>query len=241
VTRRILVVDDDRGMVATLRDILELHGWETVPAYDGAEAVAVALEQEIDVVLMDVKMPRVDGVAALQAIRRKRPRTRVILMTAYAAQALLEQAEQEGVVRILRKPVDLPELFSLLEAAAQELRAVLVVDDDPAFLQTLCDVLTERGLVPVKAASLNEALAELEAAGPRAVLLDLKLDHLDPRSSLLAIREMSPSVLLVLYSGHPAELTATVEASPDGMVDAAFTKPLPIDELMELLHGVAEH
>jgi DNA-binding response OmpR family regulator len=112
-----------------------------------------------------------------------------------------------------------------------------VVDDDPEYLMTLCEALKERGVATLRARTLDEALEALAREGPGAVLLDLKLDHVDPKMSLLAIRDVSPSVLLILYSGHSSELTRTLDEVPRGLVDAAFLKPLPIEQLVARLHG----
>ncbi|MGH7691009.1 MAG: response regulator [Gemmatimonadaceae bacterium] len=235
--RRILVVDDDRAMVATLCDILELRGWETVRAYDGAAAAELAEVHGVDVVLMDVRMPKVDGVSALREIKARRPGVRVVLMTAYAAQELLARAEAEGALRILRKPVELSELFGLLDEAATDARTVLVIDDDPAYLTTLADVLADHGLVPTKARSLPQALALLEQNAHGAVILDLKLPGVESSSAIVAIRRVSPSVLLVLYSGHSTELAQTAHGPAEGLIDAAFMKPIPIAQLLDVLDG----
>lgn len=232
---RILVVDDDPAMVRTLCDVLELHGWETVPAHDGEAATKLLADNDIGVVLMDVRMPKLDGVGALRRIKEHYPGTRVILMTAYTAQDLLTQAVEEGALHILRKPVDIAALIRLLEAAGDPGRPLLVVDDDVEYLSTLCDVLEQHGLTTVRARTLEEALERLERDAPHAVLLDLKLDHADPEGSLLAIREVSPTVLLVLYSGHRVELARTLASARASLVDAAFTKPLPIDDLLAFL------
>jgi two-component system response regulator (stage 0 sporulation protein F) len=114
--KRILVVDDDRGMVATLCDILELHGWETLRGYDGESAVSLAAQHDVDLLLMDIRMPRLDGIAAWRAIHSRQKRARAVLMTAHAQHdAARIEAEGEGVVRVLRKPLDLPELVALLD------------------------------------------------------------------------------------------------------------------------------
>jgi DNA-binding response OmpR family regulator len=114
--KRILVVDDDRGMVETLCDILELHGWETLRGYDGESAVSLAAQHDVDLLLMDIRMPRLDGVAAWRAIRSRQKRAQAVLMTAHAPQdAVPVEGEGEGVVRVLRKPLDLPELVALLD------------------------------------------------------------------------------------------------------------------------------
>ncbi len=235
MSKRVLVVDDDHDMVSTLSDILELHGWTVARAYDGSEAIDFITANAVDVVLMDVRMPKVDGISALAEIKRLRPSARVILMTAFAAQDLLTQAERQGALRILRKPLDLRELLEIMEDAHKQSRAVLIVDDDPAFLRTLSATLREHGIPTAEAETLPDALKQLENLGPYAVLLDLKLDSLDPQNSLVAIRELSPAVLLILYSGHPHDLSRTVHEAPPGMVDAAFTKPIPLDRLLDLL------
>jgi two-component system, NtrC family, response regulator HydG len=187
---------------------------------------------------MDVRMPKVNGVDALRQIRAARPMTRVILMTAYAAAELLDAAEREGALRILRKPVHMDDLLALLDTAAWASRTVLVVDDNAAYLRTLADALTTENVQVVTASSLDDALARMESHAPGAVLLDLKLDHIDAEKAMVAIRDISPSVLLILYSGHDLELKRALDTAPGGLVDAAFTKPIPLDRLLEVLDGV---
>lgn len=111
------MVDDDRDMVRSLCDILELHGWETVTSHDGAAAVALSESEDVDLFLMDVRMPRLNGVDAWNAIREHKPGARSILMTAYAPPEALALTPGHGVVRILRKPVAIPELIEALEKA----------------------------------------------------------------------------------------------------------------------------
>jgi DNA-binding NtrC family response regulator len=238
--RRILVVDDDRAMVQTLCDIFEARGWETLRAYDGLEAVQAVTAQRMDFVLMDVKMPNLSGVEALQRMKALRPGLRIVLMTAYAAPDLLAQAERDGVVRIMRKPVDLPALLALLDSTARKRRSVLVVDDDPSYLSTITEVLASHGIQAVQARNLPEALDRLGRFPPGAVLLDLKLDGVNMTEHLVAFHELSPSALLVLHSGYVEELADAVEHAPRGLVSAAFTKPMPVDQLLEFLDGHAD-
>ncbi|MEP7383201.1 MAG: response regulator [Gemmatimonadota bacterium] len=113
--RRIAVVDDDGAMVDILYDILEMHGWEPIRAHDGAEAVEIVVRSPVDVVLMDIRMPRMNGVQALEAIKRRAPETKVVLCTASASQDLITRALESGVSRILRKPVDAEVLLAVLD------------------------------------------------------------------------------------------------------------------------------
>lgn len=111
------VVDDDRDMVRSLCDILELHGWETIPSYDGEAAVSLSRTEGIDLFLMDIRMPRLSGVEAWNAIRETHPEARSVLMTAYAPPEALALTPGHGVIRILRKPVAIPDLIAALETA----------------------------------------------------------------------------------------------------------------------------
>jgi CheY-like chemotaxis protein len=115
--RTILVVDDDHDIVDTLCDILELRGWQTLRGYDGEEAVALANENAVDWIVMDVRMPRLSGVDALHAIRLRDPNVRAVLMTAFASQDLVERAESAGV-RVLYKPFEPSTLLSVIDKGA---------------------------------------------------------------------------------------------------------------------------
>ncbi|HEY9229207.1 MAG TPA: response regulator, partial [Gemmatimonadaceae bacterium] len=137
MTRRALVVDDDRTMVRTLADILRINGWDVTPAYSGTAAVDAAARGNYDVVLMDIKMPGMSGVAAFKAMKLLQPKLRVILMTAYAGDDQIVEAEREGVLDVMPKPVNIPLLLSVLTQALSRQQPVLVVDQDQAFLKTL--------------------------------------------------------------------------------------------------------
>ena len=117
--RRVLVVDDDRGMVRTLCDVLALHGWSPIAAFDGREALERWRAEPVDIVVMDVSMPKLDGVAALQLMRREQPGTLVVLITALAEEPVREAARREGALRVLPKPIDLRQLIGVLEGAVQ--------------------------------------------------------------------------------------------------------------------------
>lgn len=236
--RRILIVDDDRLMVRTLRDILSLRGWETDGVHSGEEAVAAVRVNEYAVVLMDVRMSGMTGVEALREMRALRPDLRVILMTAYAATELLAQAERDGALHVFPKPVELERLMDTLDAVIADARCVLIVDDDADFLRTLADLVAARGYGTLRAGTLDEALTLLQAQLPGAVMLDLRLDGLEPRENVLAIKSVSPAVALILYSGHPLALEQTTGSLPPKFIRGVLQKPFPPDRVFELLDAI---
>jgi DNA-binding NtrC family response regulator len=234
----ILVVDDDRQMVKTLSAVLQLHGWTTVGAYSGEEAIAANEAQTFTAVLMDVKMPGINGVDAFRVIRKARPGIPVVLMTAYAAHDLLEQAEREGALMVMPKPVSWPTLIGLLDRASTQPRSVLLVDDDPEFLGTLADVVSGHGVRVLRAQTMAQALHFLETEAPAIVVLDLRLDGVQPGDAVLAIKELSPAVILILCTGYPRLLDQTLASIPHGWVHAGLTKPFAPERLLEVLDGL---
>jgi two-component system chemotaxis response regulator CheY len=113
----VLVVDDDRDLVESLSDILALHGWDVVRAFDGVQAIEQWRESGVDAVVMDIVMPRMNGVAALRAIRQADPEAVVVLTTGYAGSQLIAEAKAGGALRIIPKPVDVAELLRVLESS----------------------------------------------------------------------------------------------------------------------------
>lgn len=236
--KRILVVDDERQMTHTLCDILALHGWETEARNSGEEAVAAVAEKDYTAILMDVKMEGINGVEALQQIRQRRPGARVILMTAYSSAELLQQAEDEGALEIMNKPVALPALVGLLESILNGGEPVLVVDDDPAFLRSLSDPLRARGFNVLEAGSLEAGIAHLQGGRPVAAVLDLRLGNLGPDEVVLTIKRASPAVAVILCSGHADLIDQAQSNTPPGAVYGAVRKPFSPDHLIGMLDGL---
>lgn len=224
-------------MVKTLVDVVRLHGWEADGAYSGEAAVDAVRDRDYAIVLMDVRMTGINGVEAFKAMKAVRPGIRVILMTAYTAAEILAEAEREGALRILSKPVALTGLLEVLEQSTKESRCVLVVDDDAAFLKTLRGVLEQHGYTAFTAESLTEALEMLEGAAPDAVVLDLRLNGFTPPETVLAIKHVSPKVALILCSGYSALLQET-SASMPRLVHASLHKPFSPNALIDILNDV---
>jgi CheY-like chemotaxis protein len=110
----ILIVDDNRSMADALVDILVLKGFETFVASSGAEALQTLYEHPIDVLLTDVIMAEMDGVELYRQTREAYPQLITVLMTAYAADELIQQGMAEGIKTVLTKPVDIDFLVLLL-------------------------------------------------------------------------------------------------------------------------------
>lgn len=240
IRRRALVVDDDRSMVRSLTDVLRLKGWDVTSAYTGKDAVAAASGSQFDVVLMDIKMPGMDGVSAFKAMKAERPDVRVVLMTAYAAQELVSEAQEEGVVRVMSKPVDLSALLSLLAANMDRQYPVLLVDKDSTFLKSLAEVLRLRGFDTIVATGMEEATKLIKDKRPAAVLLHIHMGSPGAREAVEAIQSVGPSTAIVVYSGQQESASVQRQALPAKAVHAFLQKPFAIDQLTQILDGLGQ-
>ncbi|UCG12612.1 MAG: response regulator, partial [Deltaproteobacteria bacterium] len=117
----ILLVDDDVPFVEAMTKILNKKDLPVVAAHSGQEALEkLAEDSTIDVVLLDVKMPGMDGVATLREIKRLHPLVEVILLTAHAAVESAIEGMKLGAHDYLIKPVDLDELVSKIKAVQKK-------------------------------------------------------------------------------------------------------------------------
>jgi DNA-binding NtrC family response regulator len=121
----VLVVDDELEMCLTLSDILEARGYRVTYAQDGFQAIARARETAFDVVLMDVRMPEMDGVETFRRLKKVSPGSRVVMMTAYAVEDLIADALREGAYGVVYKPLDIDRLIELVEAAKRHARRLV--------------------------------------------------------------------------------------------------------------------
>ncbi|NOR05158.1 MAG: response regulator, partial [Deltaproteobacteria bacterium] len=112
---RILLVDDNEEFLDSTRDVLDDEGYEVVTATSGEEGIELAGAQTFDVILMDIKMPGMNGVESFIEMKRRNPGVKVIMVTAYSVEDLMRQALEKGAFQYVRKPVQPTKLLKLLE------------------------------------------------------------------------------------------------------------------------------
>jgi len=120
--RSVLIVDDDDTLRATLEKIFVKAGYRTRSAKNGHDALAAFEEDEPDIVLADVRMPRKDGLSLLDEIVSRNATCTVIIMTAYGEEGSSADALRRGAFAYLDKPVSRAELLGLCERALMDAR-----------------------------------------------------------------------------------------------------------------------
>jgi DNA-binding NtrC family response regulator len=121
----VLVVDDEAVMARSLVRLLELRGFAARATEDAEEAVRLASAGEVDVMLVDLQMPRLSGMEVLEQVRRARPDVEVIMMTAFGDVDTAVSAVKAGAYDFLTKPFATNDAVALAVAKAAEHRRLL--------------------------------------------------------------------------------------------------------------------
>jgi two-component system, response regulator, stage 0 sporulation protein F len=111
----ILVVDDDKNVRSYVAKILSVKPWHVDTAADGSAALAMARNRSYDIVILDYRMPGMNGLEVGRRIKELQPETRAIFLTGYATINAIFPAFEAGTDRVLAKPVNPQELIHVLE------------------------------------------------------------------------------------------------------------------------------
>src|SRR5438094_6123526 len=128
--RAVLIVEDDRDMLALLDDLLTGEGYKVVKAKSGAEATAAIAKSRPDLVMIDVLLPDEDGLTLLSQIKREHPELEVIVMTAFGGSTSAIKAMRAGAYDYVTKPFETDDLLAALSRVfekadmAQEVNAL---------------------------------------------------------------------------------------------------------------------
>ncbi len=114
---KILVVDDDKGIRQALRNILELEKYEIDEAVDGLDAIVKIKQNTFDVIIMDVKMPRMDGMEAIEKIQNIAPDVPVVMISGHGNIDTAVESVKKGAFDFIQKPPDLNRLLITLRNA----------------------------------------------------------------------------------------------------------------------------
>lgn len=231
---RVLIVDDDPAVRMTLAANLELEGFEILEAESGAEALELVKRESFDVLVTDIRMPGMNGIELLRALKTQKADLVAIVMTAFALERLVDEGIAEGAYTILRKPFDVGLLASLVSRAAQR-GAVLVVDDQPEVAGALSAALESVGIRAIEASDGAAALARLARANVDACLVDLVMPQMTGAEVCRQIRH---------HHDHVVVLTMTGEDVPDLIHQASASgsysclrKPFGVQALLRTLTG----
>jgi signal transduction histidine kinase/DNA-binding response OmpR family regulator len=210
----VLLVEDDRATAYTLKSHLLAAGFQVDVAHRAEDALMVARAQRPSVMVVDVRMPDIDGVELIEIVRHD-PETRGTPIIAISAYDEGDRARRARAHTFLAKPIEPARLVATVtELAFRRLsvgQGVLVVDDD-ATTRTLCaDTLKARGYNVATAEDVETCMEQVSAFRPDLILLDLILPDGDPEgfallSRLKADRNTASTSVIVLSARTQTEV-----------------------------------
>jgi CheY-like chemotaxis protein/anti-sigma regulatory factor (Ser/Thr protein kinase) len=156
---KILVVDDDRATRHILNSVLTDGGYDTTLAGDGIEALRLLKKEQFDLLLLDVWMPRMNGLELLAKLRRRKTRPRVVVMTSDDAPQTLLGAVRQQAFKYVQKPVDAGELLTTLRAVldAADIPPIEVISARPEWVELMVPC------TPEAVDRIESVMARLEA------------------------------------------------------------------------------
>ncbi len=118
----ILAVDDEHNIRDLLKYTLEPHDMEVITAENGRAAITVLENEDIDVIITDLLMPTMTGLAFIRELKKRKSNIPIIIITAYSNSDMVQEIVREGVFRLIEKPLDFEILVPIVRSALDENR-----------------------------------------------------------------------------------------------------------------------
>ncbi|HKJ02745.1 MAG TPA: response regulator [Longimicrobiales bacterium] len=219
---RVLLVDDEEDYVRTMAERLELRDLTSVVATSGAEALEMVKTGAPDVMVLDLRMPGIDGMEVLERVKEQQPHMQVIILTGHGSDAEEKRARRLGAFDYLQKPADTSRLVDAITAAwhrGRRAAAQLIKESRGEFDRTMeAAAWAEAGVPEMAAARMDEPrTAPAVSKGDTALkvlLVDDEEEYIRTIAERMDMRDLGSSVAL---SGDQA-LGMVERDVPDVMV-----------------------
>jgi CheY-like chemotaxis protein len=229
----IFIVDDDKDFAESMAMVLEGRGYEVDIAHSGEDAIAKFKERDFDVAFMDVKLPGMNGVESFMEIRKFKPDTKIVMMTGYSVEQLLDQAVENGAWGVLHKPLDMGKVIETIENLGGH--GILIADDNPEFVESINELLTNKGYKVFKANNGKEAIECIESNGIDILILDLRMPVLDGLGTYMELKKTGKAVPTIIVTAFADKETKAIETLRSLSVSGILRKPFDPNELISAL------
>lgn len=234
----ILVVDDDRDLAEAIGEALEMAGHNPTLAGSGTEAIDAYSRGRFDITFLDVKLPDINGVETLAAIRQMDSTARVVMMTGYRIEQLLAEAAENGAVKVLHKPFAMEAILATLQEVLPS-GMVLIADDDPDFASSTKQLLESAGYNVLVARTGKEAVEQALANPCDVLVLDLKLPVLHGMEVYRELRKQGRCIPTIIVTGFAEEESGNLDTFKSLSVTGCLFKPFEPERLLDAVNDIA--
>jgi len=237
--RSVLIVDDDKIIREWLEKELKRNFFRTALAACGRAALEVFAKETIDIVLIDVKLPDMDGLEVLKKVKKRKPDCEVVVITGFGTQEIAIQSLRRGAIDYIEKPVKMDELYAALGRAQEKLaekeelsykNTILVIDDEAQVVERMKRFLVKEGYEAFGACNGAEGLAVIENNKIDVVITDIRMGDMDGIEVLRKAKEFYQDIEGIVVTSY-REQELAVRALRAGAADY-ITKPVNLDELL---------
>ncbi len=203
-TMKALVVDDEKLIRDFLSRLLILEGLSVKTAESGFQAIKMAKKEKFDIVFLDIRMPKMDGVETFKRMKKFTPDTKFIMITGYSIDELLKRVEGEHIEAFITKPFDINEIVAIIEDFSrqkypEDIANVLIVETEDAVSNFFKKLF--KGYEIVTAKTGKEALNMIDKKDFDLILSDILLEDMNGVELYIKIREIRPRAKIILVTG----------------------------------------
>lgn len=218
---RVLLVDDEEDYVRALAERMNMRDVRTSVALSGEEALRTLAEDPPEVMVLDLRMPGMQGMEVLEVVRKHHPRIQVIILTGHGGEKEEKDAKRLGAFEYVQKPADLGQLLGLVQGAWRrglEVTKEFIRESEEEFSRSMAAAAMAEGGMQDEAADMLSASEppkkEPPKTGLKVLLVDDEEDFVLTMAERMEMREVGSSVAL----DGEAALTMMEEDLPDVMV-----------------------
>jgi two-component system response regulator HydG len=233
----IFVVEDDVDFAEGLAETLEMEGHNVEIANSGEDAIARFQEKDFDLTFMDVRLPGKNGVESFLEIRALKPEARVMMMTGYSLQHLLDEAMDGGALGVLQKPFDIGRAVDLADSVGQGSR-VLLIEDDADFGILIKEMLEKNGHWVKHCYDGTSAIRACRAGGVDVVFLDLRLNGVTGLDVFKSIRKIDSDLPIVVLTAFASEENESINEMQSMSQTEVISKPVNPDKLLDCINNL---
>ncbi|MEW6680667.1 MAG: response regulator [bacterium] len=232
----ILIVDDEKDLADLLKEIVETEGFKGDVAFDGNSALERLEKTKFDLALLDIRLPGMNGVELFLKIKEKAPDCKVIMMTGFAVEDLIEEAMALGAYTCVHKPFNPRRIIEMIRKILLSDKMILVVDDEAGIRDFLSEQLKMEGFNVLSAKDGDEALAILKRNRVNLILLNFCLPDMDGLLLFKKARDIHKDIKVLLITGY--DLTQILQREEARWLYGSMKKPIDFGSLLDVMRKV---
>ena len=247
MSRTILIVDDDPTICSELQKELKRNFFPTHVAGNSKDALEILNKNKIDIILLDIFMPDIDGLDMLEKVKAKWPAIEVIIITGYSSQDVAIKALRRGAIDYLEKPINYEELNTSIGRAMEKItenadltyrHSILLVDDDKDATKKLSRILSKEGYEVFTANDGKEGLGIINQNKIDILIADIEMPIMGGIELLQKVKKFQKDIEVIMMTGFGDENLA-IEALRTGAINY-LRKPIDLDELLIAIEQAVE-